>query len=143
MERLLWCRDGAHAGAENMERDRALWQKFEADPSGGIRLRIYGWTPPALSLGFHQAEATVYHDELARRGFDLVRRPTGGAAVLHVDEITYCVSAPLGVGGMGRGVLEIHRVIAEALASPPRTFSTHGADGSALRNAATIASKLG
>jgi len=99
MTALLWCCDGSHPGADNMERDRALWQKFEADPTGGVRLRIYGWSPPALSLGFHQPESAVDHEALARRGFDLVRRPTGGAAVLHIDEITYSVTARLGLEG--------------------------------------------
>ena len=106
-----------------MERDRALWQKFEAGPESGVRLRIYGWSPPALSLGFHQPESSVDRDALARRGFDLVRRPTGGAAVLHIDEITYSVTAPLGIEGLGRGVLEIHRAIAASLSA---TFQSLG-----------------
>jgi len=108
-----------------MERDRALWQSCEADPGYGVRLRVYGWSPPALSLGFHQPADSVDHHELARRGFDLVRRPTGGAAVLHADEITYAVVARLGAPGLGRGVIEIHGAIAEALAA---TFHGLGID---------------
>jgi lipoate-protein ligase A len=108
-----------------MERDRALWQMFEADPEPGVRLRVYGWDPPALSLGFHQPEESVDLEALGRRGFDLVRRPTGGAAVLHVDEVTYSVTAPLGMPGLGRAVLEIHGAIADALAV---TFRGLGVD---------------
>lgn len=125
MARLLWCCDGAHRGAENMERDRALWQMFEAGPQPGVRLRLYRWDPPALSLGFHQPEDSVDRKALADRGYDLIRRPTGGAAVLHVDELTYSVSAPLGLSGLGRGVLEIHAAIADALA---RAFRDVGVD---------------
>jgi lipoate-protein ligase A len=99
-----------------MERDRELWQRFEADPSPGVRLRIYGWQPAALSLGFHQPRRDVDREALVPRGIDLVRRPTGGAAVLHADEITYSVAAPLGLTGLGSAVLEIHAAIAEALA---------------------------
>lgn len=125
MPGLLWCCDGAHPGTENMERDRALWQRFEADPDPGVRLRVYGWAPPALSLGFHQPEESVDREALSRRGYDLVRRPTGGAAVLHVDEVTYAVAAPLGLPGLGRAVLEIHGAIADALAT---TFRGLGVD---------------
>ena len=116
MGELLWSHDGPHPAAVNMERDRRLWQRFEADSSPGIRLRIYGWKPAALSLGFHQPEAAVDREALRGRGIDLVRRPTGGAAVLHADEITYSIAAPLGLSGLGRGVLEIHAAIARALA---------------------------
>lgn len=107
--------DGALPGAVNMDRDRALWRWSETDSAAGVRLRVYGWEPAALSLGFHQAADAVDRAALAAAGVDLVRRPTGGAAVLHVDEITYAVSAPLGTEGLGRGVLEIHGAIAEAL----------------------------
>ena len=116
MSELLWSHDGPQSGAVNMERDRRLWQRFEADPSPGVRLRVYGWRPAALSLGFHQSDEDVDREALAQQGIDLVRRPTGGAAVLHADEITYSVAAPLGVPGLGRGVLEIHAAIAGALA---------------------------
>jgi lipoate-protein ligase A len=108
-----------------MERDRALWRRFEADPSPGIRLRVYGWSPPAISLGFHQPDDGVDRVALRERGFDLVRRPTGGAAVLHADELTYAVAGPLGLAGIGRSVLEIHHSIAGALA---RTLSGYGID---------------
>lgn len=115
-----------------MQRDRALWQMFEADPGSGVRLRIYGWSPPALSLGFHQPASSVDEAALTRRGFDLVRRPTGGAAVLHADEITYAVTAPLGLPGLGRSVLEIHGGIADALATAFRSLGVavdFGGDG--------------
>jgi hypothetical protein len=115
MAELLWCCDGALAGDVNMERDRALWRTCEADPSPGVRLRLYGWSPRALSLGFHQPAAEVDEALLRTSGVQLVRRPTGGAAVLHDDEITYSVTAPLGLPGFGRGVLEIHGAIAAAM----------------------------
>jgi len=111
---LLWSVDAPADGATNMATDRAILTRADED-GGPVRLRVYGWTPPALSLGFHQDPSTVDHAALARDGLDCVVRPTGGAAVLHVDEITYAVSGPLGVAGLGRRVLEIHDVIAVAL----------------------------
>jgi lipoate-protein ligase A len=115
-----------------MERDRTLWQGFEADPREGVRLRIYGWNPPALSLGFHQDERGVDRHRLRESGYDLVRRPTGGAAVLHADEVTYAVAAPLGTPGLGRAVLQIHGAIADAMAAAFRSMGVavdFGGDG--------------
>ncbi len=144
MAELIWSVDGDLAGELNMAQDRAMWRAFEADPSAGVRLRVYGWSPPALSLGFHQDDSAVDLQELEASGYSLVRRPTGGAAVLHVDEITYAVAAPLGLPGLGRAVQEIHDNIAGCLlelfaaiglgvelggAGPPRDFACFSAAG--------------
>jgi lipoate-protein ligase A len=113
--RIHWSDDGLASGRQNMDRDRAMWRELEADPRLEVRLRVYGWRPAALSLGFHQPEALVDRAALEAAGVDLVRRPTGGAAVLHADEITYAVAAPLSTPGLGRAVLEIHAAIADCL----------------------------
>ena len=112
---LTWRVDAPATGDVNMQRDRADFTRIEEGVDTTPSLRVYGWSPPALSLGFHQDESLVDREALRAAGFDLVRRPTGGAAVLHHDEITYCVCAPLGVPGLGRGVEEIHAGIAGAL----------------------------
>ena len=57
--------------------------------------RIYGWEPWAISLGANQKEEDINKTECKKRGFDIVRRPTGGRAVLHANEITYSVVTPL------------------------------------------------
>ena len=57
-------------------------------------LRFYSWEPPTLSLGRGQPAADVDCQAIAAAGFGLVRRPTGGKAILHVDELTYSVVAP-------------------------------------------------
>ncbi|WP_404784015.1 biotin/lipoate A/B protein ligase family protein [Altericista sp. CCNU0014] len=59
-------------------------------------LRFYGWTPAAISLGQHQ-RAWPPHWQALRwqdRPIDLVRRPTGGRAVLHAGDLTYCIVLP-------------------------------------------------
>ena len=58
-------------------------------------LRVYGWSRPTLSLGRNQRATGLYREAiLAERGIDVVRRPTGGRALLHHREITYSVTAP-------------------------------------------------
>ena len=82
---------------------------------GAPVLRFYTWEPPALSLGVNQSAQEVDRDECARRGFDLVRRPTGGRAVLHQHELTYLVVAREGDPRVSGGVLESYRKISAAL----------------------------
>lgn len=113
--RLMWFVDGAHPGAVNMQRDRALLERSERDGTLDPVLRVYAWSPPAVSLGYHQNESPLDPRVLHARGIEQVRRPTGGAAVLHDEEITYAVAGPLGLPGLGRAVLSIHDGIARAL----------------------------
>jgi lipoate-protein ligase A len=88
--------DPAQCGEANMAADRALWQSVEHETTGaGPRLRIYRWSPPAVSIGFHQDEGELDRAALARDGLSWVRRPTGGGAILHDQELTFAVAAPL------------------------------------------------
>jgi lipoate-protein ligase A len=76
-----------------MALDEALMAR--ARRTGEHVLRIYGWSEPTLSLGRNQRAHGVYRlDELERRGIGVVRRPTGGRALLHHREVTYSVTAP-------------------------------------------------
>jgi lipoate-protein ligase A len=68
-------------------------------------LRLYAWDPPCLSLGRNQPVAEVDRGGLRGAGYDLVRRPTGGRAILHTDELTYSVAVPLIDPRVGGGVL--------------------------------------
>ncbi len=63
-------------------------------------LRFFRWQPWAVSLGFHQPEDAVNREACRERGFDVVRRPTGGRAILHAEELTYSVVLPLGKPGL-------------------------------------------
>ena len=77
-------------GARNMAVDEALLRCMA--PGGAPVLRLYGFAPPCVSLGRFQAADDL--GEYALRvhdGVDVVRRPTGGRAVLHDDEVTYAV----------------------------------------------------
>ena len=80
-------------------------------------LRLYAWDPPCLSLGYAQPSSDVDQTRLAERGWQLVRRPTGGRAILHTDELTYSVIGPLAEPRLAGSVLESYRCLATALLS--------------------------
>ncbi|NLJ36681.1 MAG: octanoyltransferase, partial [candidate division WS1 bacterium] len=70
---------GPASGAQNMAVDEALLESAIA--GGPPVLRIYAWQPAAVSLGYFQPlDDSIDREEIARRGFGLVRRPTGGRA---------------------------------------------------------------
>lgn len=78
-------------GAWNMAIDRALMESV-GDGKAPSTLRFYQWAPPAVSLGKGQA-VIVDRARCAADGVDVVRRPTGGWAIFHTDELTYSVAA--------------------------------------------------
>lgn len=83
---------GPRSGAWNMALDEAIMQAVgagEALPT----LRLYQWEPPCLSLGKRQPLSGVDLEHCWRDGVDVVRRATGGWAILHTDELTYSVAA--------------------------------------------------
>jgi len=104
-------------GAWNMAVDEALLDAYAGDAAPvSPTLRLYAWRPAALSLGRFQA-ASGSHDPhyLRGEGLDLVRRPTGGTAVLHEFERTYAVVARLRAAPFSGRVLDTYRRVAEAL----------------------------
>jgi lipoate-protein ligase A len=78
-------------------------------------LRLYAWEPACLSLGYAQPFTDVDLPRLRARGWEVVRRPTGGRAVLHTDELTYSVIAPLDEPRVSGTVLESYNRLAKAL----------------------------
>jgi lipoate-protein ligase A len=87
-------RFGPADGPTQMAVDEAIWRAV-AEGRVPPTLRLYAWDPPCLSLGRHQSADEVNRQALAAAGYGLVRRPTGGRAILHIDELTYSVAAPL------------------------------------------------
>ncbi|RMF81052.1 MAG: lipoate--protein ligase family protein [Planctomycetota bacterium] len=81
--------DGPLDGATNMARDEALLYSDEHQPAA---LRVYGWTPATISLGCFQRYDDVAALPVEVRGLPVVRRITGGGAILHDREITYCLT---------------------------------------------------
>jgi lipoate-protein ligase A len=106
--------DGDLPGALNMARDMAMLEAV-AEGKSPPTLRLYGWDPPCLSLGRHQGIEAADLEFCSAEGIDVVRRPTGGRALLHHLELTYAVVAPLGIGPLPRGLQEAYRSICRAL----------------------------
>ncbi len=107
--------DGPLAGAVNMARDHAFALGL---PPGAAMLRLYRWSVPTLSLGRNEPARGRYDLEGARRlGVDVVRRPTGGRAVLHWRELTYAVALPVSALGPRTAYRWINERLAVALAS--------------------------
>jgi lipoate-protein ligase A len=128
---LLLRVEGARSGTENMAIDRALLRCAETGELGSPLLRIYDWSPPAVSLGYHQDTSALDLAGLQAKGIDLVRRPTGGAAVLHAQEWTYAVAAPRGIPGLGKGFAEIYRSLADAMVEALRGLGIDARSGGA------------
>lgn len=106
--------DGDLDGARNMARDVAILEGV-AEGSSQPTLRLYGWNPPCLSLGRHQPVSAVDPVFCRDHGIDVIRRPTGGRALLHHLELTYSVTAPLGQGPIPRRLQDAYRTICDAL----------------------------
>jgi lipoate-protein ligase A len=95
--------------------DHSLLER--AEQFGESWLRLYQWAPHCLSFGRHEPAMRRYdRRRIVSLGMDTVRRPTGGRAVWHAQELTYAVAAPSShFGSLGAAYLEIHRMLAEAL----------------------------
>ena len=103
-------------GPWNMAVDEAV---LEAVGKGTVppTLRLYAWKPPCLSLGYAQSVADVSLEELTSQGWEIVRRPTGGRAILHTDELTYSVIGPHDDPHLAGGILESYSNLSQALLS--------------------------
>jgi len=101
-------------GATNMAMDEAI---LRAVAAGRVlpTLRLYAWEPPCLSLGRAQKLSDVDLDALRGAGFDLVRRSTGGKAILHIDELTYSVVAPQEEPRVTGNIVESYRRLSAGL----------------------------
>ena len=101
-------------GAMNMALDEALLISASTHQELPA-LRLFSWDPPTLSLGYAQKSTDVNRIQLKENGWDLVRRPTGGRAILHTDELTYSIAAPIDDPVMAGSLLESYQRISRAL----------------------------
>ena len=110
--RLLDELDVPRTAASQMAVDLALLD--EVASGGAPALRLYTWSGPALSLGRFQPEVDVDAGACRRFGVDVVRRPTGGRALLHGGDVTYAAVFPRPSGAAG-SVDALYRTLARAL----------------------------
>lgn len=106
--------DGPLDGARNMALDEALARECV---EGRAVLRLYSWARPTVSFGRNEPALGVYSGRrIEEEGFDCVRRPTGGRAVLHAEEVTYAIVMPIrSAGGVRETYARINRALVDAL----------------------------
>ncbi|MBM4016062.1 MAG: lipoate--protein ligase family protein [Planctomycetes bacterium] len=116
---VRWLVDGPSDPAWNLAFDEVLLH------GGGATVRVYGWSPPGLSLGYFQEYAAIDRAPFEAAGFVVVRRPTGGGAIAHRDELTFCIAddvLPEGAPGafftadVAAGYRRVHAAFERALA---------------------------
>lgn len=116
--------DDAQPGAWNMARDQAILDLYPSlqQPT----LRMYRWTPACVSLGLAQRWArAVDHTACRTLGLDVVRRPTGGRAIVHDRELTYSVVVGLDQA-VGRGtIMHSYRALSAALQAGLARLGVH------------------
>lgn len=103
--------DGRCPSKLNMARDIALFQALLENRNQGI-LRIYNWDEPAVTIGFHQKNFTLADPLLS---LAVLKRPTGGGAVLHVDDITFSICTPE-TGRFSKDILTTCGIVSEIFA---------------------------
>ena len=101
-------------GATNMAIDEAILTAV-VEGASPATLRLYAWSPPCLSLGRSQSLSDANLAACRAVGVDIVRRPTGGRAILHTDELTYCVAAAASEPRVSGGVLEVYHRLTDGL----------------------------
>jgi lipoate-protein ligase A len=105
---------GARTGAENMALDEAIMDAVASGESPPT-LRLYQWAPPCLSLGKRQPLDGVELAACRADGVDVVRRATGGWAILHTDELTYSVALRPDDPRVSGAILDTYRTLSQGL----------------------------
>ncbi len=122
--------DGPATGRENMAMDLTMHEEV---CQGTIHsgLRLYSWSPWCVSLGKHQSVDALNQDAVRDLGLDVVHRPTGGRAVLHAEEVTYCICVSLPDASRAKHIYAavhdlLYRVLAEL--APSLTHASLSSD---------------
>lgn len=104
-----------YTGQENMDIDAQLLEQSIKECAQEPIFRLYGWKPACVSLGRNQKDDFVDYELLKNNGIDVVRRLTGGRALLHDDEITYSFICPVSYLKNGLNVVESYKEICQIL----------------------------
>ncbi|HHY43455.1 MAG TPA: lipoate--protein ligase family protein [Coprothermobacter sp.] len=98
--------DSCREGSLNMALDSLLLQQLREEEQ--VFLRFYTWCPPTISIGLFQK-----WEQACSTSYPVVRRPTGGKAVLHLGDLSYAFVGPL--AGFGNSVLETYYLVSQGL----------------------------
>lgn len=121
----IFLETGENSGAYNMALDESLARSLGAGEPSPV-LRLYRWKPWAISLGHHQDVRELDEARCTGDGIDIVRRPTGGRAILHAEELTYSVVMSAG----RKSILEVYNEISSALV---RALALYGVEASLVK----------
>ena len=102
-------------GQKNMDTDAELLEKSISTKETGAIFRLYGWNPPCISLGRNQGDGFLDKDFLKKNNIDVVRRLTGGRALLHDNEITYSFICPVEYLENGQHIVSSYKEISQIL----------------------------
>lgn len=108
--------DAPRTGASNMALDEAL--ALSVGKGAKPVLRVYGFDPPCITIGRFQPIAGIDTERARAMDIDVVRRPTGGLAILHLHDFTYCLALPIAGSApdaMEEGFMTVARGILAAL----------------------------
>lgn len=135
--RLLIASPLARDGATNMALDEAILTAV-AEGESPPTLRFFAWDPPCVSIGYAQSMGQVVDLDACRRdGLNWVRRPTGGRAILHVDELTYSIVVPASEERVRGGVVESYRRLSLGLLAGLRLLGLNAAQSQTLQEQST------
>ena len=107
--------DKSYSAADNMAIDEAIWESHAANLVPPT-IRFYGWSPAAVSVGYFQRIYSEVNVDLCRnKGISIVRRITGGRAVLHDRELTYSLVAREDTKSLPPNLMGSYRLISQGL----------------------------
>ncbi len=104
-----------NTGEVNMKIDNDLLENAIASETKDAIFRLYGWSPACVSLGRNQKNDFIDEKFLKKNNIDIVRRLTGGRALLHADEITYSFVCPVSYLKNGENVISSYKEISQIL----------------------------
>ena len=106
---------GEYNGFDNMAIDAEILEKSIKDNEKDAIFRLYAWKPACVSLGRNQDDSFLDHSLLQQNNIDVVRRLTGGRALLHDDEITYSFVCPISYLENGEHIVASYKEISQIL----------------------------
>lgn len=104
-----------YTGKENMQIDSDILETAIKNQEKEIIFRLYGWSPACISLGRNQKDNFIDYDFIKSKNINIVRRLTGGRALLHDKELTYSVVCPITALNYGDNVTESYKEISQIL----------------------------
>lgn len=112
-------------GKENMQIDSDLLDWAIENNYQDAIFRLYGWSPACISLGRNQKDDFINQELIKENNIDVVRRLTGGRALLHDNELTYSFICPIGYLKNGENVVESYKEISQYLIDKLETIGIY------------------